>query len=238
MANARAAALRREIIRACRRLDAKGLLAGAEGNVSARAGDRLLITPAGLCKADLAAVQLVETDRTGRPVRRGVRPSSELPLHVAIYAVRSDVGAVVHAHPVAATAFAVARTPLPAGALAEVAGVLGPIPMVPYLAPGSTALAAAVSKALTGANVALLASHGAVAVGPTIAVALQRMESLEQAARIVVVARILGGEGKLKAAELRSLERAWKAQHGEASGRLRRRSAATRAKPEELTYDR
>ena len=211
MVRSRASAIRCEIIRACRRLDAKGLLAGAEGNVSARAGDHLLITPAGRCKADLTAAQLVKTDLFGRPDRRGVKPSSELPLHVAIYAARSDVGAVVHAHPVAATAFAVARQPIPRGALAEVAGVLGPIPLVPYLASGGTALAAAVAKALGGANVALLASHGAVAVGPTIAVALQRMESLEQAARIVVIARILGGEGKLKAAELRSLERAWRA---------------------------
>lgn len=209
MAPSSATAMRREIIRACRRLDAKGLLAGAEGNVSARVGDRLLITPAGRSKADLAASDLVETDLFGRPVRRSARPSSESPLHVAIYAARGDVGAVVHAHPVAATAFAVARKAIPRGALAEVAGVLGPILLVPYFSPGGTALASAVAKALAGANVALLASHGAVAVGPTIAVALQRMESLEQAARIVVVARILGGEGKLKAAERRSLERAW-----------------------------
>ena len=212
MAHPRAAAIRREIIRACRRLDANGHLAGAEGNLSARSGaDRIVVTPAGRCKGDLTAANLVETDLRGHPARRGAKPSSELPMHLAIYAARRDVGAVVHAHPVAATGFAVARKSIPRGALAEVAGVLGPIPMVPYFAPGGTALGAAVAKALEGANVALLASHGAVAVGPTIAVALQRMESLEQAARIVVIARIFGGEGKLTATELRSLERAWQA---------------------------
>ena len=134
------------------------------------------------------------------------------PLHHPIALVlRHPAVQRLHAHPVAATGFAVARKTLPPGALAEVAGVVGPVPLVPYRAPGTVHLAVAVAKALKGANVALLASHGAVAVGPSIAVALQRMESLEQAARIVVAARILGGERTLKTAELRALERAWNA---------------------------
>ena len=204
--------LRRGIIRACKRLDAKGLLAGAEGNVSARVGaNRFAVTPAGRCKADLTVRDLVETDAHGRPGRRGGKPSSELPMHLAIYSARPDVGAVVHAHPVAATGFAVARQAIPQAALAEVAGVLGPIPVVRYRPPGSVALGTVVADALKGANVALLAGHGAVAVGPTIAVALHRMESLEQAARIVVAARILGGERNLKTADLRALQRAWQA---------------------------
>lgn len=212
MVRPRAAEARREIIRACRRLDTKGHLAGAEGNVSARAGgQQVLVTPAGRCKADLEPADLISTDLTGRTAKRRSKPSSEYAMHLAIYAARPDVGAVVHAHPVAATGFAVARKTIPAGSLAEVPGVVGPIPLVPYQAPGTAKLAAAVAKALQGANVALLASHGAVAVGPSIAVALQRMESLEQAARIVVAARILGGERTLKTAELRALERAWNA---------------------------
>lgn len=210
MARPRAVAARRGIVRACRRLDAKGHLAGAEGNVSARAGgQQVIVTPAGRCKADLVAADLISTDLTGRTAKRRAKPSSEFAMHLAIYAARPDVGAVVHAHPVAATGFAVARKTIPAGALAEIAGVVGPVPLVPYRAPGTVHLANAVATALAGANVALLASHGAVAVGPTIDVALHRMESLEQAARIVVAARILGGERTLKTAELRALERAW-----------------------------
>jgi len=132
-------------------------------------------------------------------------------MHLAIYHARPDVGAVVHAHPVSATGFAVARKSIPSRCLAELPGVLGPVPLVAYRPPGSKALGLAVARALRSANVALLANHGAVAVGPTIDVALQRMESLEQAARSVVVARILGGERNLKAADVRALERAWKA---------------------------
>jgi L-fuculose-phosphate aldolase len=211
MARVRAAAVRREIVRACRRLDLKGHLAGAEGNVSARLGLRVVVTPAGCRKADVTAAMLVETTLDGRPTGRGEKASSELQMHLAIYRARPDVGAVVHAHPVAATGFAVARKAFPGRSLAEVPGVIGPVPLVAYRPPGTAALGAAVAKALNGANVALLASHGAVAVGPTIDVALQRMESLEQAARTVVVARILGGERNLKAAEVRALERAWNA---------------------------
>ena len=215
VARAPDAIIRREIVRACRRLDAKGHLAGAEGNVSARTGaNRLVVTPAGRCKAELSAAELVETDLAGRVRRRGPQASSELAMHLAIYRGRADVGAVVHAHPVAATGFGVAGKPFPAAALAEVAGVVGRVPTMPFRAPGSAALARAVASALRGANVALLASHGAVAVGPSVAVALQRMESLEQAARIILAARILGRERTLNAADLRALERAWSAGAG------------------------
>jgi L-fuculose-phosphate aldolase len=215
-------ALRRAIVRACKRLDQKGLVAGAEGNVSARTRGGALVTPAGRCKADIRASELVPVDGAGRGTRRGRVPSSEVAMHAAIYAERPDVGAVVHAHPVAATAFAAAKKPLPRGALAELAAIVGPVPMVPYHRPGTAALGRAVARALRGANVAFLANHGTVAVGPTMDVALQRMESLEQGARIVLAARILGGHGTLNAGELRALEAAWRAGAGRGTTRGRR----------------
>ena len=79
-----------------------------------------------------------------------------------------------------------------------------------------------VARALRGANVAVLANHGTVAVGPTVDVALQRMESLEQGARIVLAARILGGHATLNASELRALEAAWRAGAGRGTTRGRR----------------
>ena len=89
-----------------------------------------------------------------------------------------------------------------------------------HLADGPTGVA--VARALRGANVAFLANHGTVAVGPTMDVALQRMESLEQGARIVLAARILGGHGSLNASELRALEAAWRAGAGRGTTRGRR----------------
>lgn len=215
MSRLSAPAVRRALIRACKRLDAKGHLAGAEGNLSARTGaEGLVVTPSGRCKADLKSGDLISMRADGSVVAVGARPSSEIAMHLAIYRARADVGAIVHAHPVAATAFAVARKPIPAGTLAEVAGVVGPTPVVTYRTPGTAALGRAVAAALRTANVALLASHGAVAVGPTIDVALQRMESLEQAARTILAARLLGRPKTLKAVERRTLEQLWRSGAG------------------------
>jgi L-fuculose-phosphate aldolase len=215
MSRSSAPAVRRAVIRACKRLDAKGHIAGAEGNVSARTGPTgLVVTPSGRCKGDLTAGELIAMRTDGSGVAARARPSSEISMHLAIYRARPDVGAIVHAHPVAATAFAVARRPIPSGTLAEVAAVVGPTPVVTYRTPGSAALGRAVSAALRTANVALLASHGAVAVGPTIDVALQRIESLEQAARTILAARLIGRPKTLKAAERRVLEQLWQSGAG------------------------
>ncbi len=204
-----AAAVRAAVIRACRRLDARGLVAGAEGNVSARVGARrIVVTPAGAAKGELGVRDLVEVDVNGIPVRRGASPSTELPMHLAIYAARPDVRAIVHAHPVAATGFAVAHRRLPVAGLAELAGVVGPVPLVAYRMPGTPHLGLLVAKSLAAANVALLANHGAVAVGANCNAALHLMESLEQSARILVTAHILGGVTGLGQSDVKALGRA------------------------------
>lgn len=206
------AGVRSAIVRACRRLDAKGLVAGAEGNVSARTGSAALVTPAGAVKGEVRPGDLVRVALPGGAVLGRGRPSSELPMHLAIYAARPDVGAVVHAHPPAATGFAVARMAMPVGALAELAGVIGPVPLVAYRDPGSAALARAVAAALSRrgaarANACLLANHGVVAVGDSVAQALSRIESVEQAARILATAHILGGVTELGPVAVKRLHR-------------------------------
>lgn len=190
------------------------MVAGQDGNVSVRLpGDRVLITPAGLSKVDVTPASLVEVTGDGRAVGRG-EPSSEMAVHLASYRMRLDVMAVVHAHPPTATGFAVAGQPLEAEALAELAYNVGPVPLVPYEAPGSTALGEAVAAALRTADVVLLANHGAVAVGPTLTVALQRMESVEHAARILLTARLLGGVTRLTPEQTEELHRARLARFG------------------------
>ena len=200
------------IVRVCRRLDARGLIAGAEGNVSVRlAGDRILATPAGRAKAELVAADLVEVDGTGRVTYGAGRPSTELAMHLRIYARRADVGAVVHAHPPTATGFAVAGEDFMAGVLPEIIFGLGPVPLVPYGAPGTPTLADRLEPFLGAHDVFLLANHGATACGPTLEVAQQRMESLEQAARILLVARQLGRVVPLPPDEVARLDAARRA---------------------------
>jgi L-fuculose-phosphate aldolase len=208
-------------VRLCRRLDERGLVAGAEGNVSVRVGDRLLVTPAGARKGEVKAADCVVLEIASGVVRGRGAASTEVQMHLAIYRSRDDVNAVVHAHPPTATGFAVARRPIPAGALAEVAGVLGRVPLVEYHRPGTGELGAAVAAAMRGADAALLANHGAVTVGPDPTAALNLMESLEQAARILVSAHILGGVTELHPQEVLELDQ------GRQRSRLRGAIAAT-----------
>ena len=197
--------LRGDIAEIGRRLYAKGLVAGNEGNVSARDGDRLYVTPGGACKGFLAPSDVVTTDLEGR-AERGGQASSEILMHVAVYRCRSDVSAVVHAHPPVATGFAVAAIPLDRPVLAEPIVTLGPVPVVPFGTPSTPDLAERVAAAIPFAHALLLANHGALTVGETLWRAWERMETLEQFARITLVARLLGSSRELSMEAVSALE--------------------------------
>ncbi|HWZ59137.1 MAG TPA: class II aldolase/adducin family protein [Gemmatimonadaceae bacterium] len=201
------AAAREAIVRVCRRLYAAGLIAGQDGNVSVRCGDgRILVTPSGLSKVDVEADDLVVLDSEGRHVAGDRRASSEVAVHLRIYARRADVGAVVHAHPPTATGFAVAGEGLAADVLPELILLMGSVPLVPYATPGTTALADQFEPFLAGHEAFLMANHGATTVGPTVAIAHQRMESVEHAAKILLTARLLGRTDRLSREQVRALE--------------------------------
>ncbi|MCU0648339.1 MAG: class II aldolase/adducin family protein [Gemmatimonadaceae bacterium] len=195
-------AARRAVVAACRRLDARGLIGGHEGNLSVRLADgSVLVTPAGRAKGELAPRDLLRvvpselarwcTAQGGRAkghrtVPSGPRPSSEFSMHALVYAAHADVGAIVHAHPAVATGAAGWPVPLPWNELPEVRVVIGGVTVVPAIEPGTLAVGQAVAAALTGSRAVLLTRHGATTVGATIDEALARMESLEQAARLLV----------------------------------------------------
>ena len=128
-------------------------------------------------------------------------------MHRACYAARGDVRAVVHAHPPAASGFATAGISLPADVLPELPVVVGPVALVPYGRPGTPALEQAMAPFLGAHEAFLLANHGVTTVGRTLEDALLRMESVEQAARILLVARLLGGEQRLDGSEAAALAR-------------------------------
>lgn len=198
-------ALRTHVAEIGRRLYAKGLIAGTEGNVSLRDGGRLYVTPGGVCKGFLTAGDIVTTDLEGRP-EGGGQASSEIQMHVAVYRRRPDVRAVVHAHPPVATGFAVAAIPLDRPVLAEPVVTLGPVPLVPFGTPSTPDLAERVAAAIPAAHALLLANHGALTVGETLWRAWERMETLEQFARIALVARLLGSPHELSSEAVSALE--------------------------------
>ncbi|MES2180354.1 MAG: class II aldolase/adducin family protein [Gemmatimonadota bacterium] len=192
----------RGIVSVCRRLYDAGLIAGQDGNVSVRLpSDTLLVTPAGASKCDVTERDLIELTLNGEKVSGAGSASSEILMHLRIYARRPDVRAVVHAHPPTATGFGVAGHDLMDDILPEAIFSLGGVPLVPYATPGTPALSDAMEPFLANHDGFLLANHGATTVGPTLQLAHQRMESLEHAARILVVARSLGRVNALSASD-------------------------------------
>ena len=194
------------IVRVCRRLYERGLVAGPDGNVSVRLNsDVILVTPSGLSKVDVTPEDLVEVSPDGRQLAGERKPSSELRMHLRIYARRADARAVVHAHPPTATAFAVAGESFMAPVLPEVILQMGEVPLVPYATPGTEELADLFEPFLPAHDAFLMANHGATTLGPTLEVAHQRMESLEHAATILLAARALGRVNELSAMDANRL---------------------------------
>ncbi len=199
----------RAICDAGRRLAERGLIAGTEGNISARVGERVLVTPAGRGKDALAPADLVEVD-LGGGVHGSGAPSTEVGLHLVVLGARPDVAAVVHAHPPAATGFAAAGLALDDDVLPELLAQFGRVPLVPYGMPGSPDLGERVRPFVAGHDALLLANHGAVTFGADVAQAVQRMESLEQGARILLAARLLGGAQRLPEGEAERIRALWR----------------------------
>ena len=196
---------RAAIVDAGRRLHERGLVTATEGNISVRVRDGYLVTASGISKGLMTPEHVVFIDQQGRHADGGPAVSSESRMHAAIYARRPDVRAVIHAHPPAATAFAVAHMPLRAPILAESVLVLGDVPLIPYATPGTEELASAVAGGLLEGRAALLANHGAVTVGQTLAQAHYRMETLEHVARVALMARLLGGAVELSPEDVERL---------------------------------
>jgi len=200
------AGAREAVVRAGRRLADRGLIVAAEGNLSVRlGGDLFLTTPAGREKGGLGHGDLVVVDLAGRSRGGRLRPSSEWLLHREIYLRRPDVGAVCHAHPPHALAFACARRSLPALMPEAVMVLDGEVPVAPYAAPGTAAVAASVGELIRRRPCLLLANHGAVTTGRDMEQALHRMETLERVAQTALLAVRLGGGVELTPDEVREL---------------------------------
>lgn len=197
--------LAEQLVSACRVMHERGLIAGVDGNVSART-DRgtFLVTPSGVHKGLLRAEDIVEVDARGTPVGGG-RPTSELPMHLEIFQHRPDVLAVVHSHaPMAVASTLVADVSINR-VLPELVIALGEVATVPYTRPGTIELARKVAEVLGRSRAVLIERHGTVAVGSTVTEALARTEMIEHAAKIILAATSLRRTTELDESELRAL---------------------------------
>lgn len=181
------AAARQAIVRAARSLFDRRLTHGSTGNISVRVGDRILITPTGSSLGTVEADDLAVIDEQGRH-RDGPRPSKEAFLHAALLRTRPGDAAVVHTHSTHAAAVSCLDGLDPENALpaltAYYAMRIGALPLLPYHAPGDTALTGHVEAAGRDRHALLLANHGPVVSAPTLAAATDAVEELEETARL------------------------------------------------------
>lgn len=179
---------RAAVVACCRRLRAERLVVGTAGNVSVRVGERVVLTPSGL-DYDAMTPELVGVHALdGSAVEAPLKPTSEAPMHLACYAA-TGAGAVVHTHPVAATALSclVDEVPPVHYYLGLFGGAVRVAPYAPY---GSDELAGGMVAALGGGSACLLANHGAVTTGATLAEAYDRAVYLEYVCEVAL--RVLG----------------------------------------------
>ena len=199
--------VRADIVEVGRRLHAREFIAANDGNISVRLDEtRLLTTPTGVSKGFMTPDMLVMTDLQGVKLAGTRSPSTELLMHLAVYELRPEIKAVVHAHPPTATGFAVAGIPLDRAVLAEVVTTLGSIPIAEYGTPSTPELADAVRQFIGAHDGLLLANHGALTVADELLAAYYKMETLEHFARISLVARLLGRERLLSREEVVRLQ--------------------------------
>jgi len=200
------------VIDVCHRLGDRGFVAATDGNVSARLNNgSIVITRAGIPKGLVTSRDLVEISPGGEVIRGRFRPSTEVAMHLFIYKERPDVRAVAHAHPPAATGFAVARIPLDANLFPELILSFGMIPLADYATPSTAEVAASIAPFVHQADAVLLTNHGVVTFGADPMDAYYKMEKVEHAARCTLVAQLLGGGKALSNDDVRKLKEAEKA---------------------------
>jgi L-fuculose-phosphate aldolase len=173
-----AAAVRESIAEVCRRMVADRLVVSTSGNVSARVGSQVAVTPSGVPYLTLRPEDVGLHSLDGAAVEAPLVPTSELPLHLAIYAALPDACAVVHTHSTAATALSCLVPQVPAVHY-YLALFGGPPRVAPYVTYGTDALAAGTVTALDGRTACLLGNHGAVTIGATLEEAYEGAVYLE-----------------------------------------------------------
>ncbi len=185
--------IKREICAIGDRIYKKGFAAANDGNISYRLGpNEIVCTPTGISKGFMKPEDLCTVDGRGDQTSGRRKATSEIKLHIAIMKARPEVKSVVHCHPPHATAFGIAREPIPMCVLPEVEILLGEVPIARYDTPGSQDFADTILPFVTKSNVVILANHGTVSWGETVEKAYWWTEVLDAYCRMLMLARGLG----------------------------------------------
>ncbi|HCY76145.1 MAG TPA: class II aldolase family protein [Ignavibacteriales bacterium] len=184
---------KKKLVAICHKVYAKGFVAAYDGNISARTDDNtILITRSGICKGDVTEKDVVEIDINRRALSQKIKISTEHKIHLLAYQKRKEVNAVVHCHPTYATAFALIGKGLDEHYLPEVFLTLGKIPLCKYATPSTDKVPESLEPYINYSWAMLLQNHGAITLGKNLDDAYFKMEKLEHAAKIILLAKLIG----------------------------------------------
>jgi len=190
-----------------RRLYRQKLTTTSGGNISARVGNRVFITPSGIDKARLRESDIAEIDLSGQIIHSKHPLSMETPMHLAIYLARPDILAIVHAHPPFATALACATNPsLDTALTSEGRLVLGEIGWAAYELMGTKLLAQKVADTAVRHQVILMQNHGAIALGRSLLQAFDRLEVLEYTCQIQHITNSMPPVNRLSESQVKEID--------------------------------
>jgi len=208
--------IRSEIIKTGKLMINQGLVASTWGNISVKNEKQgIYITPSGMEYQTLVPEDIVLVDLDGNLLEGTRKPSSELPLHLAFYQHRKDINAVVHTHSIYASAYAALRKAIPP-LIEDVAQVIGgAVEVSPYSLPGTEELAQNAVNTLGEKNAVLLANHGVVGVGPSLAEAYKACLLVEKTAHIGLAAGVLGEPFVLNKDEVEWMRQAYLTSYGQ-----------------------
>lgn len=191
-----------------RRVYDRRMVASNDGNFSVKLNENeYLCTPTGVSKGFMTPEYICKVDSKGNVLEAnpGFRPSSEVKMHMRIYEKRPDVTAVVHAHPIFATAFAIAGIPLDEPIMPEAVLFLGRVPLAKYGTPSTMEIPDAIEEYLPYVDQVLLENHGALAWGADLLSAYHKLESVEFYAELLYRTKMLGGPQLLNEEQVKKL---------------------------------
>jgi len=195
-----------ELVQVCRKVYENKFVSAYDGNVSARSSSNtFLITRSGVCKGEVTTDDILEIDANGNVLNGKGIVSSETRLHLYTYSKRPEVNAVIHCHPTYASAFAAFGEGLTKHILPEVILTLGKVPLCEYATPLTNEVTKTIEPYINYSWAFLLRNHGAVTLGKDLKDAYYKMEKLEHTAKIVLLARLLGGEKELHIEKVQEL---------------------------------
>jgi len=199
---------RKEVARFMRRLYRKNLTTTSGGNISLKVNDDfIVITPSATDKGRMKWKEVGIMSILGENMTPDLRPSIEFAMHLGIYRKNKDVSAIVHAHPVFASAFTAMKWEIDTSLTAEAKAICGTPRMVEYSVMGSAELAELVSDNATDADVMLLENHGILTTGSDLLHAFDKLEVLENAARMTLIVKMTGKKSALTTIRIREIER-------------------------------